>query len=306
MIAKYVELIAVIAEAGSLGAAAVRLNRSQPAVSKALQAAEAEIGCQIFQRSPIGVVPTIEGQRVVDRCQSILRDLDLLSEDIAQVRGDISGTLNLVVSPLAAVHILPEVLRRYMRRYPGVDVQIISSHSETAFHLLRTRKADYVLGPAPEAGSELGLRSSELVRTGLTFATGQSSKWTSQTDPRILLGAKWVMIGLRGRRPRYAGFFEKHGLEPPRPVICSDSLLTIMSLVESSDYICSVPSELFPDLSRRWALQALDIEDTDRVSLALTAEVSRVPTIAALGFEDTVGAVVSEMRREAHNQVLCL
>lgn len=306
MIAKYVELIAVVAEAGSLGAAASRLNRSQPAVSKALQAAEAEIGCQIFQRSPVGVVPTVEGQRVVDRCQSILRDLDLLSEDIAQVRGDVSGTLNLVVSPLAAAHVLPEVLRRYMRRYPEVQVQIVSSHSETAFHLLRTRKADYVLGPAPEAGSELGLRSSEVVRTGLTFATGESSKWASETVPSALLEAKWVMIGSRGRKPRYAGFFEKHGLVPPAPVICSDSLLTIMSLVEGSDYVCSLPSELYPDLSRRWSLRELDIEGADSVTLALTAEVSRVPTIAALGFEDIVGAVVCEMRRTAHNQSSCL
>lgn len=306
MIAKYVELIAVVAEAGSLGAAALRLNRSQPAVSKALQAAEAEIGCQIFQRSPVGVVPTVEGQRVVDRCQSILRDLDLLSEDIAQVRGDVSGTLNLVVSPLAAAHVLPEVLRRYMRRYPEVQVQIVSSHSETAFHILRTRKADYVLGPAPETGSELGLRSTEVLRTGLTFATGVSSSWASKTDPTALQKAQWVMIGTRGRKPRYAGFFEKHGLVPPVPMICSDSLLTIMSLVEGSDYVCSVPSEMYPDLARRWAVRALDVEGTDKVTLALTAEVSRVPTIAALGFEDIVGAVISEMKGDAHNQSLCL
>lgn len=306
MIAKYVELIAVIADAGSLGAAATRLGRSQPAVSKALQAAEAEFGCQIFQRSPAGVVPTLEGQRVVDRCQSIRRDLDLLSEDIAQVRGDVRGTLNLVVSPLAAVNILPEVLRRYMRRYPGVQVQIVSSHSETAFQLLRTRRADYALGPAPEAGSELGLRSIEVVRTGLTFATGATSRWAGVSDPKALLNANWVMIGQRGRRPRFAAYFERQGLVPPVPVICSDSLLTIMSVVEGSDYVCALPSELFPELSQRWALKALDIDDVDRVTLALTAEVSRVPTIAALGFEDIIGAVAGEMQRTAHNRDLCL
>lgn len=306
MIAKYIELIAAIADAGSLGAAATRLGRSQPAVSKALQAAEAEFGCQIFLRSPAGVVPTLEGQRVVDRCQSIRRDLDLLSEDIAQARGDVRGTLNLVVSPLAAAHVLPEVLRRYMRRYPGVQVQIVSSHSETAFHLLRTRQADYALGPAPEAGSELGLRSREVVRTGLTFATGATSPWAKVTDPSALLQANWVMIGLRGRRPRYAAYFERNGLVPPVPVICSDSLLTIMSLVEGSDYVCSVPSELFPDLARRWALKALDVEVAEKVTLALTAEVSRVPTIAALGFEDIVGTVACEIERTAHNRDLCL
>ena len=73
MQAKHVELVTAIAEAGSLGAAALRLNKSQPALSKALQAAERDLGCQIFHRGPHGVVPTVEGERVVDRCRLIAR-----------------------------------------------------------------------------------------------------------------------------------------------------------------------------------------------------------------------------------------
>jgi len=52
MKARYVELISTVADAGSLGAAAIRLGKSRPAISKALNAAEHEIGCQIFQRGP--------------------------------------------------------------------------------------------------------------------------------------------------------------------------------------------------------------------------------------------------------------
>lgn len=60
--AKHVELIAIVAEAGSLGAAATVLKRSQTARSKALQVAEADIVCKIFPRSPAGVVPTVEAR----------------------------------------------------------------------------------------------------------------------------------------------------------------------------------------------------------------------------------------------------
>lgn len=177
MRAQFVELISVVAEAGSLGAAAIRLNKSQPAVSKALQAAEREIGCQIFQRGPMGVVPTIEGQRVVERCRMIAHDLGLLAEDVAQIQGDMRGTLNLIVSPVAAVQILPEILKRFLGKNPRVQVQIMAGHSRAAFRALRTRRADFVIGPAPNPEDKAGLRSRKLVETGISFVTGRQSKF---------------------------------------------------------------------------------------------------------------------------------
>lgn len=296
MKAKHVELIAVVAEAGSLGAAALILKKSQPAVSKALQAAEAEIGCQIFQRSPTGAVPTVEGRRVVARCQSIRRELDLLTEDVAQMQGEVRGTLNLVVSPLAATRIVPRVLTRYLRRYPEVQVQIIGGHARAAFQRLRAREADYVIGPAPEKGEELGLRSKRLLQTGLTIGTGRGSRYLGETDPEVLQAAPWLMIGPRNRRPLYEGYFNRHGLEAPRPRICSDSILTIMSLLEGSDYLCSFPSELFPNLASKWEVAELTLPLNDvEIALALTAELGRVPTLAALAFEDMVEAVTADI-----------
>jgi DNA-binding transcriptional LysR family regulator len=293
--AKHVELIAIVAETGSLGAAAVILNRSQPAISKALQAAERDIGCQIFQRSPAGVVPTVEGRRVVDRCRMIRRDLGLLSEDVAQLRGDVSGTLNIVVSPLSAVQIVPQVLDRYRRSFPHVQVQVTSGQYTQAFRKLRDRSTDYVLGPAPEGADAAGLRSKPIARTGITFLTGKTSRYLDETDPQVLHSAPWLMIGPRGRTPLYHQYFERHGLSTPLPKICSDSILTILTMIEGSDYLCSFPKELLPNLEARWELaQAAVPSEHPDVVLALTAEVGRVPTIAALAFEDIVHAVVGE------------
>jgi hypothetical protein len=64
-------------------------------------------------------------------------------------------------------------------------------------------------------------------------------------------------------------------------------------MIEGSDLLCSFPSLVYPDLAWKWDLAQLGI-DTDAdaavVSLAPTAEVGRIPTIA---FEDMVS---SEMR----------
>jgi len=298
MKARYVELISTVADAGSLGAAAIRLGKSQPAISKALKAAEHEIGCQIFQRGPTGVVPTIEGQRVVERCQMICRDLNLLDEDLAQIRGDLHGTLNLVVSPVAAVQLLPRVLRRFLRRYPGVQVQVIGGHSRKAFQMLRTRQADYVLGPAPGPDEMAGLRATKLLATETTFVTGVTSRYLTETDPVVLQQAEWLMIGSRERQPLFAHYFQKHGLEPPKPIVCSDSILTIMSLIEGSDFLCSFPALLFPEMSQKWSVAQLDITaGLKEIALAMTAEIGRVPTTAALAFEDMVLSDVAALQK---------
>lgn len=289
MRAQFVELISVVADAGSLGAAAIRLNKSQPAVSKALQAAEKELGCQIFQRGPAGVVPTIEGQRIIARCQMIARDLDLLEEEVAQIRGDLHGTLNLIVSPVAAIQILPPVLRRFARHYPKVQVQVTGGHSRKAFRALKGRLADFVIGPAPDPENKAGLRSVKLVETGIDFVTGRTSRYLDNPTPEELQKADWLLIGQRDRRPLYEAYFRHHGLEPPRPILCSDSILTILSMIEGSDLLCSFPSLIYPDLARKWDLARLDIgSGTEVVSLALTAEIGRIPSITSLAFEDMV------------------
>ena len=289
MIARHVELIVTIADAGTLAAAAVRLNKSQPAISKALQSAERDIGCRIFQRHAHGVVPTTEGQSIVERCRMVHRELERMADDVNRSDAGFGGTLNLIVSPVAAVHILPPVLRRFSNRFPGVQVQVTGGHSNKAFHMLRKREADFVIGPAPEAGEDAGLRSVNLMSNGITFVTGAQSKYAGETDPKVLQGARWLLIGPRERRPLYTDFFVAHGLTPPRPAVCSDSILTLFSLLESSDVVCSIPSLLLPMVQARWRLATLPVAlDGPIIQIALTMLAGRIPTNAEVAFEDVL------------------
>lgn len=303
MQAKHVELVAAIAEAGSLGAAALRLNRSQPAVSKALQIAEREVGCRIFHRGPHGVVPTIEGERVIERCRLISRDLALLDEDVAQMQGGVHGTLNVVVSPFAAVKILPPVLSRLARRFPAVQVEVVGGHSSRAYQMLRAGRADFVIGPAPEPEVTVSLRSRHLVSTSISIVTGTTSRYLTRTDPESLQQAQWLLIGPRERRPTYAAYFETRGMQAPKPVLCSDSVLTILSMLEGTDLLCSFPSLLVPDVVSKWQIATLDLAFRfPDISISLTSNLTRVPTLAGLTFEDLVVEEAAKLATPAHNQ----
>lgn len=289
MKAHYVELVDAVATLGSLAAAAKALNKSQPAITKALKKIEGELGIVLFHRVPSGIVPTLEGQKVIDRCRRIRSDLQKLTEDIAQSRGDYTGSISVVVSPLVALKILPAVTRRFQSRFPGIELNITGGHAPKAFHALRSGEADFVIGPAPEGQPKAGLHAEHLLTTSITFLAGDQSFLKDLSTPADLLEARWAVIGPRSRRPLYQDYFRSHGLTGPEPVIRSDSILSILSILERSDVVCSFPSLVVDEVRQRWAVTALPVDlSTLTVDIALTWTKERLLTPAALAFADIV------------------
>ncbi|MEM5582117.1 MULTISPECIES: LysR family transcriptional regulator [unclassified Roseibium] len=286
---QYVELVAAIATLGSLAAAAKALDKSQPAITKALKKVESDLGVVLFHRVPSGIVPTLEGLPVIERCQRIRRDLEKLTEDIAQSRGTYVGSISVVVSPLAALKIIPPVMRRFQSRFPGIELRITGGHAPDAFRSLRSGEADFVIGPAPEDVSRTGLHVEHLVKTSITFLAGRQSPLKDLSRPEDLLGARWAVIGPRSRPPLFQSYFRHHGLQGPDPAIRSDSILSILAILECSDVLCSFPSLIADDLVARWDVAALPVDlSMLTVDIALTWTRERLLTPAALAFADFI------------------
>ena len=294
---QFVELIVTLSQEGSIGAAAKKLNKTQPAITKALRNAEADLGTQIFHRVPHGIVPTVVGQIVIERCHTIDRDLKKLGEAVSQAQGDFVGTISIIVSPFAAMRIIPAVLRRYQARFPNIRLDIAGGHAPTAFHLLRTGGADIVIGPAAEPGEQTGLQSEVLVSTPISIISGASSRFSEATDVAALAGAKWVMIGPSSRRPLYFNLFEEQGLTPPAPIVASNSMLSILSIIESGDFLASFPSLLLHEVTGRWRVKELPIKaQLPEVAIALTTAKDRILTPAALSFVDILREQTSALK----------
>ncbi|MEH6523395.1 LysR family transcriptional regulator [Sulfitobacter sp.] len=299
---QHVGLVVAIADAGSLGGAARQLNKTQSAITKALKNAEMDLGTRIFHRSPTGVMPTVEGQGVVDRCRRILRDLELLDEAVAQTRGDFVGSLNVIVSPFAAMKIMPGVLRQFCRQYPRVQLEISGGLPPSSFRSLKTGQADIVIGPEPVSDAKTGLQSKQMFHTGTTIITGATSRYLGVSDPKILSQASWITTGAHDRKQLADGYFESQGLTPPKPVLYSDSILTILSALEGSNLLCSFPTALLEEASKRWALGKIDLDiASTSVTIAITTTQGHRPTPASVAFMDLVISEAAHLMGSAHN-----
>src|SRR5829696_2840466 len=74
------------AETGSLGRAALRLQISQPALSKRLLGLEQLAGVTLLERSPRGVSLTPEGRRLYEEAQRLLAVADGVEDMLAGLR----------------------------------------------------------------------------------------------------------------------------------------------------------------------------------------------------------------------------
>ncbi|MET0340824.1 MAG: LysR family transcriptional regulator [Polyangiales bacterium] len=137
-------LVLALAEAGTTAQAASLLHLTQPAVSRALLAAEGKLGVTLFERSPRGLAPTTAGERLLGEARAILLALgDLEARVCAKtVR---RARLRLVCECYTAYHWLPSALVGLRAALPGLEVRLAVEHTADPVAALEAGDVDVAL-----------------------------------------------------------------------------------------------------------------------------------------------------------------
>jgi DNA-binding transcriptional LysR family regulator len=116
-----------IAESGSFTRAAEVVNKTQSAVSMQMKRLEERIARPIFARDGRASKLTEDGQRLLDYARRIIK---LNMETIAAFSdASLSGRVRLGVPDDYADRYLPEIMARFSRAYPGVELSVICEPS---------------------------------------------------------------------------------------------------------------------------------------------------------------------------------
>jgi DNA-binding transcriptional LysR family regulator len=155
------ETLIVVAEAGSLSAAAGVRNLSQPAVSLQIKALEEDLGTPLFHRGRRGVTPTEAGTVLLDHARRVHQQVRLARAEVAEIRGMVRGSVRLGATDAAATEILPGAFVEFHRRHPGIEVAVEVAGTGELLEELRRGDLDLVLGTLPVQGDDI--RSEPLV-----------------------------------------------------------------------------------------------------------------------------------------------
>ncbi len=117
------EMFIALATEEHFGRAAEACGVSQPSLSGAIRALEAELGVQLVWRGTRYQGLTPEGARVLDWARRIVADARTLREEMRAAREGLSGNLRLGAIP-TALAMVARLTGPYLRRHPNVRVEI--------------------------------------------------------------------------------------------------------------------------------------------------------------------------------------
>jgi DNA-binding transcriptional LysR family regulator len=137
-----------IRETGKISAAAKVVGLTPPAVTLQLQQIEGEIGAPLFDRTPDGLWPTAAGLAVLDAARAIDERLRALENEIGAITTGKAGNLKLgVVS--TAKYFAPCLIAAFLKRHPGVQVDLNVGNRADMVEALRNHALDTVLMGRP-------------------------------------------------------------------------------------------------------------------------------------------------------------
>jgi DNA-binding transcriptional LysR family regulator len=141
-----------VADQLSFSAAARRLGLSQSAVSQHVRRLERDLGAPLLDRDTHQVSLTAEGETLTSVARSMLE----LNEDaIRSITGAVPrGRVRFGVSEDFALSRLPELLRRFRRVHPAIDLELTVGLSVHLHRQLRAQELDVVLAKRPTPGFE--------------------------------------------------------------------------------------------------------------------------------------------------------
>src|SRR5690242_14047914 len=113
------------------------LRVAQSAVTRQVQALERELGLLLFDRVKRGVRLTAAGQRLLERSQHILGDVDRLKETL-QIEAHVpSGPASLAAPPSIGRLLFNRLAQTFLKSYPKVTLSLLEGWTSSAMGQLR-------------------------------------------------------------------------------------------------------------------------------------------------------------------------
>jgi DNA-binding transcriptional LysR family regulator len=152
---RHLRYFIAIAEERSFTGAAERLWIAQPGLSTQMRRLEAELGVQLFERHPRGVKLTQAGVLLLERARVVVSAADVALATGRDLEAGVIGSLRLGLAAGARSHLTSDLLLRFARERPGVELSVIEAYGGALWRDLRAGRLDALVAPTGHASADL-------------------------------------------------------------------------------------------------------------------------------------------------------
>src|SRR4051794_8923819 len=156
---RHLQLVAAVADVGSLTRAGDRLHLTQSALSHQLRDVESRLGAALFLRVGKRLVLTPAGERLLASARDVLERLEQTEREIRQMGKERAGVLRLTTECYTCYHWRPRLLLRYRRRFPRVEVRIAVGSTGRPIEGLLAGTIDLAIVSSPVSVRRLATRT---------------------------------------------------------------------------------------------------------------------------------------------------
>ncbi len=129
----------------SFSTAAKKLYVTQPALSSAIKKAEEKMGTLLFDRSSVPIRLTPAGKvyiQAIEQIRTIKEDMENTIRDVSRVK---TGNIRVSGENFVSAFIMPDILKEYNKKYPGISIELIESNMHNLQTQLLESKIDLLI-----------------------------------------------------------------------------------------------------------------------------------------------------------------
>jgi len=265
--------------------AAEKLYRTQPAVSQSIRLLEEDLGEPLFLRLGRSAILTEAGQILREHATQAFDALDQGRIRIEALKELREGGLSVSASDTTSCYVLPNILKQFRNRYPGVELRIRNRPSPDAARQVADRETDIGIVTLPVDHPKLTTETIISREDVAICAPGHPLAGRSQATFADLLAHPLLLLDRGSNTRRFIdGKLAETGLVPDVAMELG-SIEVIKKMVEMDFGVSIVPRIAVLREVRRRALEAMHIFGRDECRrLGFIYPSHGTPTLAARVF----------------------
>lgn len=238
---RHLRALIAVANSGGMARAAEQLSVSQPVVSKAIAELEQIVGVTLFDRIAHGVTPTLYGRALLKRSTALIDQLKTSVSELRYLADPTRGELRVGCEENLATGLLPTLIDRLSRQYPGLVFDLALGDPPTLQKRdLLGRKVEVAIMRSEVHELSEGLEQTALYEDRLWVVAGSNSPWAARRKISLadLAQERWCLpppdhpVGALVVKA-----FDRAGVSPPARTVTVASAQCTSNLVATGQYL---------------------------------------------------------------------
>lgn len=280
---------------------------TQPTLSAQLGKLEKELGVILFDRSKMPVIPTEIGVQIIAQAKKVVSESRGILELVAQLKGDISGTLKMGIIPTLAPYLLHLFIRKFLDKYPNVKLEVHEMVTEEVVKKLKNDELDLGIIVTPLDESGIVEKPMFYEKFYAYFSKGhQLLRETEITAQQLKSDELWILQQGHCFRDQVISFCDQRMAGHKNFHYESGSLEGLRNMVNRYEGVTLLPELATVDLSDEEKSRLRPFKGTApirEVSIILNRNFLKQKLVELL-YKEITDAIPQEMTSKAHGKVV--